>query len=154
MSKTLSVFRSPLKMKMYFLKKLPSIFFWNVKIKSIDNNKAEVVIPFSWRTQNPFGSIYFSALAGAGELSTGLLSLLAIEKDSVSMLVVGMEGRFMKKAKGKITFICDQGKEVFATVNKAIETGEGQQIKVLSTGYNEEGEIVAEFDLLWSFKKR
>jgi len=154
MSKSLSIFRSPFKMKMYFLKKLPSLFFWGVTVENIDKNKAEIAIKYGWRTQNPFRSIYFSALAGTAELSTGLLALLAIENANVSMLVTGMQARFIKKAKGKVVFICEQGNEIFATVSKAIDTGEGQEVLVISKGYNEEREIVAEFDILWSFKKR
>ena len=154
MSTLLSIFHSPIKLKLYFLRKLPSLYFWGVRVKKIDTDKAEIAIKYGWRTKNPFRSIYFSALAGTAELSTGLLALLAIEKANVSMLVVGMQARFMKKAKGEVIFICDQGKDIFTTVQKAIDTGEGQEILVTSKGYNEEGVIVAEFDILWSFKKR
>jgi hypothetical protein len=139
---------------MYFFKKLPSLFFWGVRVKEINQSRAEILVKFGWRTQNPFKSIYFSTLAGTAELSTGLLAFLAIEKANVSMLVVGMQARFMKKAKGEVVFICEQGDDIFNTVNKAIETGEGQEILVTSKGYNEDGDIVAEFDILWSFKKR
>ncbi len=154
MSKLITIFRSPFKMKMYFFKQLPSLFFWGVRVEKIDKNRAEISIKYGWRTQNPFRSIYFSALAGTAELSTGLLALLAIEKANVSMLVVGMQARFMKKAKGKIVFICEQGEQIFSAVKKAIDSGEGQEVLVISKGYNEHGEIVAEFDILWSFKRR
>ena len=115
---------------------------------------AKISIKYGWKTQNPFGSIYFSALAGTAELSTGLLAMLAIEKEDVSMLVVGMQARFMKKAKGKIVFTCEDGIKISKAVQNAILTGEGQEVLAISKGYNEEGDIVAEFDILWSFKKR
>ena len=154
MSKLISTFRSTFKMKMYFFKQLPSLFFWGVRVEKIDKSRAEISIKYRWRTQNPFRSIYFSALAGTAELSTGLLALLAIEKANVSMLVVGMQARFMKKAKGKVIFICEQGEQIFDAVKKAIDSGEGQEVLVISKGYNEQGDIVAEFDILWSFKRR
>jgi len=154
MSKLIKTFNSPFKMRLYFFKKLPSLFFWGVKVQEINKSRAEISVKYSWRTQNPFKSIYFSTLAGTAELSTGLLAFLAIEKANISMLVVGMQARFMKKAKGKVIFICEQGDEISKAVENAIETNEGQEVLVISKGYNEEGEIVAEFDILWSFKKR
>ena len=141
-------------MKLYFLKKLPSLFFWNIKVEEIHPGKAKISIPYGWRTQNPFRSIYFSALAGAAELSTGLLAFLAIENKDISMLVVGIKGRFIKKANTKSYFICEQGQELIDTVNKSIETGEGQTVEVISRGYNENNELIAEFEFTWSFKKR
>ena len=154
MNKLLSTFRSPFKLRLYFLKKLPSLFFWKIKVEEIDNNKAKISIPYCWRTQNPFKSIYFSALAGAAELSTGLLALLAVEKANVSMLVVGVKGKFTKKANTKTYFICEQGQDIQDTVKRAIETGEGQTVNILSKGFNENDELVAEFEFTWSFKKR
>ncbi len=154
MSKLISIFRSPFKMKLYFLKKLPSLFFWNIRVEEIQPTRAKISIPYGWRTQNPFKSIYFSALAGAAELSTGLLAFLAAENQDISMLVVGVKGRFTKKANIRSFFICEQGQELIDTVNKAIETGEGQTVEVISRGFNENNELIAEFEFTWSFKKR
>ena len=73
------------------LVKLPSAVFWRLKVKKLDPSSCEVTIPYFWRTQNPFKSIYFAALAGAAELSTGALCQLAIAgKGSFSMLVVDL----------------------------------------------------------------
>ena len=154
MSKLTTVFKSPWKIKLYFLKKLPSLFFWGIKIKEINQNRSEILIKYNWRTQNPFNSIYFSALAGAAELSTGLLALSAIENHNVSMLVVGMNASFFKKAKGKVVFVCEDGDKIKKTVKKAIETKEGQILSVSSRGFNKKKEIIAEFEFTWSFKKR
>jgi hypothetical protein len=51
-----------------------------------------------------FRFIYFAALAMAAELSTGVLALMYVnkQKTSVSMLVLGMETKFHKKAKSLI----------------------------------------------------
>ncbi|HHB51858.1 MAG TPA: DUF4442 domain-containing protein [Saprospiraceae bacterium] len=154
MSKLLSVFKSPFKMRLYFLKKLPSLFFWKIKVEDIQPTKSKISIPFCWRTQNPFRSIYFSALAGTAELSTGLLAFLAIENNNMSMLVVGVKGEFIKKANTKTYFICDQGQDIISAVHKAIETGEGQMVTVVSKGYNDQDELIAKFEFTWSFKQR
>lgn len=153
-SKLLQVFRSRWKFQYFGLIKLPSLIFWGIRIKYIDSDRAEVMIPYRWTTQNPFKSIYFSAIAGAAELATGLLAFLAIESNDVSFLVVGVNGKFYKKATNKTVFICDQGEMIRESISKAVSSGQGETLTVRSLGYNEENELVAEFEFMWSFKRR
>lgn len=134
--------------------KLPSAIFWRLKMKSLNSEKCEVTIPYFWRSQNPFKSIYFAALAGAAELSTGALCQVALAgKGSFSMLVVDFRAEYSKKASEKITFICDQGSELEGLIN-AMQVGENAQLLLLSTGYNLSGEQVAKFFITWSFKRK
>ena len=153
-TKLIGIFRSYWKFRFFLLRDLPSLLFWGIKVHKIDYDKAEILIPYSWRTKNPFGSIYFAAISGAAELATGLLAFLAIEGHNVSFLVVGVNGKFYKKAKGKIVFICNQGHLIRDSIYKAINSGQGETLTVKSIGYNEQNEIVAEFEFTWSFKKR
>jgi len=152
--KVLKVLRSNWKFRFFLLKDLPSLFFWGIKIRYIDSGRAEIILPFSWRTKNPFRSIYFSALAGAAELATGLLVLQAVEGKNMSFLVVGTKGNFIKKATTKTVFTCDEGKLINKAVEKAISTGEGEIFALRSTGYNTNNEAVAEFEFTWSVKAR
>ena len=154
MSKLLNIFSSGIKMRLYFFKKLPTLFFWRIRVEELNRSQAKVSIPYCRRTKNPFRSIYFGALAGAAELATGLLALLATEGENISMLVTGIRGEFYKKAKSKTYFVCTQGDAIVRAVEKAKLTGEGQSIEVLSKGYNTEGELIAEFEFTWSFKSR
>ena len=99
--------------------KLPTAVFWRLKMVHLDGEKCLVSIPYFWRSQNPFKSIYFAALAGAAELSTGALCQLAlVGKGAFSMLVVDFRAEFSKKANTKTTFSCEQGAEVFNLVQK------------------------------------
>ena len=68
------------------------------------------------------------------------------------MLVTHQEADFFKKATGKITFLCNDGIEIKNAVQKTIETGEGQTIKLISEGYNEEGTKVSSFLYIWSIR--
>lgn len=143
------------KMRFYFWRRLPSLLFWGVQVKYCDHQRAEVKIPFKWRTQNPFRSTYFAALCGAAELSTGLLGLVAIhDRGRISMLITNLEAEFVKKAVGITTFTCEDGNQILEAVQKAIDTGEAKQIRVTSTGTNEAGETVAKITLTWSFKTK
>ncbi|NBC07827.1 MAG: DUF4442 domain-containing protein [Bacteroidetes bacterium] len=155
LTKLLRDFNTPWKMRLYFLQKLPSCLFWGIRVESVDLEQGVVSIPFSWRTQNPFRSIYFAALCGAGELSSGLLAVAALRSQPpVSMLVTNIEARFVKKADTLTTFTCQDGQALRDTVQRALDTGEGQELVVRSTGRNTDGAVVCELTLTWSFKRK
>lgn len=141
---------------LFLIIKLPAAFFCGLNIRKLDVNNCEVTLPYGWRSQNPFNSIYFASQAMAAEMSTGALALLAIENASanVGMLVVKIEGGFTKKADKLTTFTCTEGEKVFAAVNKAIETGEGVPVTMESVGTMPDGIEVARFLITWSFKKK
>ena len=151
----ISKLTSPWKLKFYFWRKLPSLLYWGVKLKSLSPEKAEVTIPFKKRTQNPFQSIYFASQAGAAEFSTGVLALTAIYgRGNISMLITGMEAEYVKKATRLTTFICKEGKNIQDAVQRAIDSGEPQEITINTTGIQGNGEVVSRFKFRWSFKVR
>ena len=86
-----------------------------------------VSLPYGWRTQNPFNSIYLAAQCMAAELSTGALAMLAIQSsnESVSMLVTNMEASFGKKATERSTFLCTNGLDAFNAIQHTITTVKG-----------------------------
>ena len=147
---------SPLKFRMFLLSKLPSAYFSGVRVKSLDENKCEVTVPFKWFSQNPFRSTYFACLSMAAEMSTGALALGHLYKRSpaVSMLVVKNEGEFFKKAIDKTSFICEDGLAIRKAIEEAVASGQGKTIRAKTIGKNKEGELVAEFYFTWSFKAR
>ena len=59
---------------------------------------------------------------------------------------------FLKKATGIILFTCEDGEAIQNTIEAAIQSGEGSKMICKSTATNQEGIIVAEFLLTWSFK--
>jgi acyl-coenzyme A thioesterase PaaI-like protein len=136
------------------LVKLPSAVFWKFRIRDLNAEKCVVTIPYIWRTQNPFNSIYFAALAGAAELSTGALCQLAISGlGKYSMLVVDFRAEYFKKANQKITFTCEQGKELFSLV-ESLQPNDSGKLTMISSGKNPQDEEVARFYVTWSFKRK
>lgn len=143
------------KMWFYFLLKLPSAWFWGMKIKTVDHDKGVVNLPYNWFSKNPFRSIYFAAQTGAAELSTGLLGIVAIEdKPPISMLITSVEGAFVKKADSTTTFTCNDGEKIRKAVDLAITSGEGQAVTVTSIGIDSYGDVVSRFKFTWSFKTK
>jgi len=144
-----------LKMRFYYLQQLPSMFWWGGKVQSCTHLKSEITLPYSWRTQNPYESIYFAAQAGAGEFSTGILALIVLNgRKDVSMLVVKQEAEFVKKANTLTTFTCEDGAAVIDTIQKALDTGEGHTLMMTSVGRNDKGEEVSTVRITWSFKRK
>ena len=150
----LQLIKHPFKFKLFMLSKLPSAFFFFFMVVDADENKCSVKVPYKWFSQNPFKSTYFACLSMAAEMSTGLLCLMHLHKrqPAVSMLVVKMEGNFMKNATGITVFTCEDGNAIKKTIEDAIFSNEGKIITTKSHGRNATGEIVAEFAITWSFK--
>jgi len=142
--------------KLFLLQKMPIALLAGLQVRELSQEKSVVSVPFKWFSQNPFKSVYFATQAMAAEMSTGVLGLMAIEGASkkVSMLVLNVEGNFIKKATERIYFTCENGHEIFNAVDMAISSGEGVTVKAKSTGKLKDGTIVSEFFVIWSFKSK
>jgi hypothetical protein len=145
---------SPSKLNTFLFFNLPSAFWCGVRVKSISNESCIVTVTHRWFNQNPFKSIYFAVQAMAAELTTGALVMIQIKKSgkNISMLVSNNNGNFTKKATGRITFTCNDGKLIEEAILKTITTGDGQTIWMKSIGVNEKGEQVSEMNFEWSIK--
>lgn len=141
--------------KWVMLNKLPSLVFWGISVKSLSQDHCEVVLPFSYTTQNPFRSIYFGALSGASELATGaLLQMLLSANFSHSMLVTHFEASFTKKATTAIVFTCNQGPEILEVLNSLQHAGDSTSMVLYATGRNSHGEEVMRGSITWAIRRK
>ncbi len=147
---------TPFKLNAFTFFKLPSAFWSGVRVKQITSEYCRVSVKYSWFNQNPFKSMYFAVQAMAAEFTTGALVMFHIKSSgkNISMLVAQNKAVFTKKATGKITFTCNQGKEIAECIEDAIRTNEGQTIWLTSIGINENGEQVSEMQFQWTIKSR
>lgn len=147
---------NPLKFRIFMLKRLPSALFAGLRIKALDDQHAVVAVSYKWFNQNPFRSMYFAVQSMAAEMSTGLLASGQVYKSNppVSMLVVGLEAKFVKKAVDTISFTCTDGDAIGDAIESSIASGEGKTITCYSAGTNLAGELVSEFWITWSFKAK
>ncbi len=153
-AKFLRLINNPLKFRIFLFTKLPAAFFSGVRVLKADEKTCVVTIPYKWFSQNPFKSTYFACLSMAAEMSTGILAMAHLYElnPPVSMLVLKVQGDFIKKATGRTTFTCDEGSAIRQTIQDAIFSNEGKMITSRSYGRNKAGEIVAQFEITWSFK--
>ena len=143
------------KMAAWLFKTLPAAWFMGVRVKSVTSEKAEVTLPYHWRSQNPFKSIYLIAQCAAAELSTGILCTLALQgRGKISMLATHIESDFLKKAITRTTFTCNEGAEIFRLIDEVVSSGEARSIILTSKGVQETGETVSITRVTWSFKAK
>lgn len=147
---------NPIKFRLFLLRKLPAAFFSGIRVKSIDDLKAVVSVPYQWFSTNPFRSTYFACLAMAAEMSTGLLLLAEthVSKIPMSTLVLKIEGEFLKKAVNKTYFTCEDASTIRSAIEEAEQRAEGVTINTTSTGHNLAGDIIAIFKITWTIRAK
>ena len=152
--KFLQQINNPFKQRFFLLSKLPAAYFSGVRILMADEEKCVVTVPYKWFSKNPFKSTYFACHSMAAEMSTGVLAMAHLYKRNppVSMLVTRVVGDFTKKAVSRTSFTCEEGGKIREAIEEAISSREGRTITVRSYGRNPAGEIVAQFEVTWSFK--
>jgi hypothetical protein len=143
-------------LNLFLMFKLPSAFIAGVRVKHIDTQKCIATVKHRWINQNPFQSMYFAVQAMAAELTTGVLMMQAIQKSGIpiSMLVLNNKSNFSKKAKGLITFTCDEGIAILQIVEESIQKNESKTIWISSIGKDETGEIVSKMEFEWTIKPK
>ncbi len=146
----------PVWFRLFLLFKLPMALLAGIRVRKAEPDCCVVTVPHKWLNQNPFNSTYFAVLSMAGEMSTGVFGLLAVEGVSrpVSMLVVGMKSSFGKKATTTTTFTSADGHKLISAVQETLATGQSVQVEALSIGTNPAGDEVARFVVTWSFKRK
>ena len=146
----------PSKLNTFLFFKLPSAFWCGVRVKDISAVSCIVSVKHKWFNQNPFNSMYFAVQAMAAELSTGVLVMYHINNSNkkISMLVTGNNATYTKKARGRITFTCNEGEVVRDAITAAIATGQGQVFRLQSMGVDEAGDKVSLMEFEWSIKAK
>ncbi|WBO83449.1 DUF4442 domain-containing protein [Hymenobacter yonginensis] len=146
---------SPLKLRLFMLRSLPMAYLAGLRLREITPERAVITVPFKYLTQNPFRSIYFACLSMAAEMASGMLAMMHIQgQGRVSMLVVGLEAEFTKKAVGLIAFTSQDGPRIAQAITDSRASGEGRTVVCTSTGIDEAGDVVATFRITWSFRAK
>ena len=66
------------------------------------------------------------------------------------MFVVGTEAKFLKRAKGRITFTCNDISKVREAIEESLTTGEAVEVDLTSLGKDSAGDIVSEWVFKWN----
>jgi hypothetical protein len=150
------VMNNRLLFKVMIFFRVPLDFITGTRIKRLNEQSCEVSVPYRWLNKNPFRSTFWAVLGMAAEMSTGTLVMMYTYKlkPSVAIIVGHCTGEFTAKATDRTTFVCNDGKRIAATVKKAMQTGEPQEVVCRTTGYSQAGEEIARFTFTWKMKRR
>ena len=147
---------SPFSYNFFTLIKLPAAWISGVRVSKVTDKFCEGKVRHRWINQNPFKSMYWAVQGMAAELTTGifLIERIRSNKTPISMLVLNNKANFKKKARGVITFRCDDGLKANKAIDKAIQTRESSLISMRSVGKDYSGDIVSEFIFEWTIKAK
>lgn len=148
--------KNPVFLFFFLLYNLPSACIAGLKVKSLNEKKSEINIPFKFTNKNPFKSIYFAIQSMGAEFSTAALAVVAMSKynNSIAYIVVNVNAEFIKKASSKVTFTCEDGHLFEQGINKCIVENTPVEITAKTIGRMADGTIVSIFNFTWSFKAR
>lgn len=138
------------------LKVLPMGAIAGLKITELDQQQCKVTVPYKYINKNPFNTTYWAVLGMAAEMASGAMVQMYTHKlqPSVSMFVTGCTGKFIKRAVGVTTFVCNDGQLIADTIQKAIDTMEPKTILSTVKGYDKDGVLLVDFSFEWSLKAR
>ena len=141
---------------LFLLIQLPLAWVAGSRVRRIDAGCCAISMPYGWRNQNPFQSMYFAAQSMSAEMSTGMLCMLAIEHsgENIAMLVSDNKAQFTKKTNRHVTFTCNDGKKMFDAVAETCRTGEPVLVEMRTVGVMDNGVEVSNFSFTWTVKKR
>jgi len=143
-----------IKFRMFSLLSMPTARFAGLRMDRIDDEICTTSIPGGWRSQNPFKTMYWAVQGMGAELATGAapFAISRAMPEKLRMFVVGTEASFIKIAKGRITFTCDEVSSARNAIEKSMDSGESVECVLNSTGRNSAGDIVSEWIFKWNFR--
>ncbi len=133
---------------------MPAAAFVGLRINRIDRTTCVTALPGGWRTQNPFRTMYWAVQGMGAELATGAapFAMSRSMPEKLRMFVVGVEGTFTKRAKGKVTFICEDVEMTRKAIEESLATGESVNCNLKSIGHDSSGDVVSEWVFKWNFR--
>lgn len=138
---------------LYLFRYLPAAWFMGIRPVEITDTACRVRLPYSWRSQNPFRSIYFAAQCAAGEMASGLPALEALRsRPPCSMLVLRAEAEFLKKADRTLVFTCADVAGIREAIARAFDTGTPQTVRALAVGALPDGTEATRVWITWTFR--
>ena len=151
-----SEFRSllgPVKFRLFSLVSMPAARFAGLRMDHLDETTCVTSIPGGWRSQNPFKTMYWAVQGMGAELATGAAPFAMSKSmtEKLRMFVVGTDATFTKRAKGRISFTCNDVSAAKEAIEMSASTGESVECDMSAVGMDSSGDIVSEWIFKWNF---
>ncbi len=140
----------------FTLLSMPSAAFIGLRVVRADDEICATSVPGGWRSQNPFKTMYWAAQGMAAELATAVhaFALSRASPNGIRMFVVGTEATFVKRAKGKIEFTCEDIPAARDAIEETLASGESIDLDLRAVGRDQSGDVVSEWVFKWNFRAR
>lgn len=153
------VFKKTVFIRVWGFLKVPMIAWLRPRVIEMSDNRVEISIPLSRRSKNHFDAMYFGALAAGADIAAGITAMAQIEKSphKISFAFKSLKADFLKRAESNTHFICNSPGAVSELVDKAIKSGQREQLAVKVDAFCPQklgDEPVARFELVLSIKKK
>lgn len=140
------------------LVKIPALAFITPRVLELGPERGVVKVRLDRRTRNHLGVMYFGALAMGAELSIALRCLKAISDSGkkIDFIFKDFQSDFLKRADGHVHFVCEEGAEIAALIQKAAGSDErfNQKFKGYAFVPSKSPEPVMTYALTLSVKQR
>lgn len=112
--------------------KIPLLFWISPKVIELSSTRCEVIVPLNRKTKNHLRSMYFGVLAAGADCAGGLFAMKLILESgkNISLAFKDFKAEFHSRAEADTHFICDQGEEIKAFVDKVINSDERHNMPV------------------------
>lgn len=134
--------------------RMPLLALAGARIEQVDLDGARVRLPYGWKTQNIFGTMYFAAIAMAAEAACGSLVLLHNQQrnSKFAPIVKRVEADFSKAAKSDIIFECFEGDVVVDLFERAFASRQREEAVLEVIGRTRKDGEVARIKVTWSIR--
>jgi Domain of unknown function (DUF4442) len=154
------LWKETLGVRAWALRNVFLLYFVKLSIREVNETRCEIVIPLNWRTRRrDIGAMYLGTLCMGADVASGLIAfhLMRTRRLRVNFIFKDMRAEFLKRAEDDVHFSCDDGANVVALVERALQSGEREEttVNVVARVPKKLGdEAVARFAMTLSVKKK
>jgi acyl-coenzyme A thioesterase PaaI-like protein len=153
-----SPLRHTVTLRLFGLSKVMMIWWLRPRVLELTKERCEILLPLTRRSRNHLHSMYFGALCVGADCAGGLMAFEAAKQfqEKIDIVFQSVEGKFLKRAEGDVTFVCEEGENATALIERAVSTGERHTTPVTIRAFTKTPERleVATFTLSLSAKAR
>ncbi|HEY6136589.1 MAG TPA: DUF4442 domain-containing protein [Thermoanaerobaculia bacterium] len=152
--------KETLAVRAWALRNVFLLYLVKPSILEVNENRCEIRIPLNWRTRRrDIGAMYLGTLCMGADVASGLIAfhLMRTRRLRVSFIFKDLRAEFLKRAEGDVHFACEEGANIVALVDRAMQSGERQEttVNVIARVPKKLGdEPVARFAMTLSVKRR
>jgi hypothetical protein len=152
--------KETLAVRAWALRNVFLLYLVKPSIVEVNERRCEIRIPLNWRTRRrDIGAMYLGTLCMGADVASGLIAfhLMRTRRLRVSFIFKDLRAEFLKRAEDDVHFACEEGANIVALVDRAMQSGERQEttVNVVARVPKKLGEEpVARFAMTLSVKRK